>query len=136
MGDAIYGQTQPHHRVLNNDSTEITGSIKGKAGQFPVLKLSINTCWDRQGMLNRLRYFFEMLEFTTVDSPSKQMVQIRIIEAKKQFGTVMLAVTADVQKSPPYMVFKQEDDSNGKVPSEYCSNNNNNKVFVCLPTGQ
>jgi hypothetical protein len=35
MGEAFYGQTQPHHKATNDDSTETTGSIPGKAGQFP-----------------------------------------------------------------------------------------------------
>jgi hypothetical protein len=35
MGEAFYGQTQPHHKVLINDSTETTRSLRGKAGQFP-----------------------------------------------------------------------------------------------------
>jgi hypothetical protein len=61
-----------------------------------------------------------MLESTTVIPSSKQMVQIRITRAKEQCCTVMLAITADVQKFHPYVVFKQEDDGNGEVPSENC----------------
>jgi hypothetical protein len=47
-----------------------------------------------------------MPESTTVNSASKRTEQIRTTGAKKQRCTVMLAITADGQNLPPYVVFK------------------------------
>jgi hypothetical protein len=35
MGEAFYGQTRPHHKATNDNSTDTTRSIRGKACQFP-----------------------------------------------------------------------------------------------------
>jgi hypothetical protein len=60
--------------------------------------------------------FFHMPESTTVNSAGKEMVQIRTMGAEKQHCTVMLAITADGQKLPPYMVFKCKFMAKDKFP--------------------
>jgi hypothetical protein len=44
------------------------------------------------------------------------MVRIRTTGAKKQCCTIMLAITADRQKLPPYVVFKQKTMAKEKSP--------------------
>jgi hypothetical protein len=46
-----------------------------------------------------------MVESTIVNAAGEHMVQRRTAEAKKQCYTVRLAVTADGQKLPHYVVF-------------------------------
>jgi hypothetical protein len=47
-----------------------------------------------------------MPESTTVNSAGEKTAHIRTTESEKQHCTVMLAITADRQKLPPYVVFK------------------------------
>jgi hypothetical protein len=56
-----------------------------------------------------------MLESTTVNSASKQMVQIRTTGAKKHC-TLMLAITANGQKLPLHVVFKHKTIAKEKLP--------------------
>jgi hypothetical protein len=51
MGEAFYVQTQPHHKVLNDDSRETSRSMRENAVHFPKIcrkteKSSLNSCWD------------------------------------------------------------------------------------------
>jgi hypothetical protein len=48
-----------------------------------------------------------MPESTAVNSASKQMVQINA-GAEKQGRTIMLAITSNTWKLPPYVLFKQK----------------------------
>jgi hypothetical protein len=57
-----------------------------------------------------------MLESTTVNSAGKRMVQIRTMEAEKQRCIVMIAITANGQKLPPYVVFKHKTTAKEKFP--------------------
>jgi hypothetical protein len=58
---------------------------------------------------------FDMLESTTVTSVGERTVHVGTTAAEKQRCTVMLAVTADRQKLPPYVVFKRTT-MEGKFP--------------------
>jgi hypothetical protein len=60
------------------------------------------------GNADQTPVFFDMLESTTVSSVGERTVQIRTTGAKKQHCTTMLAITADGQKLPPYVVFKRK----------------------------
>jgi hypothetical protein len=60
--------------------------------------------------------FFDMPKSTTVNSAGERTVQIRTTEAEKQCCTVMLAITADEQKMPPYVVFKCKTIAKEKFP--------------------
>jgi hypothetical protein len=68
------------------------------------------------GNADQTPLFSDMPESTTVNSASEQMVQIRTMGAKKQRCTVMLAITADRQKLPPYVVFKRKTMAKEKFP--------------------
>jgi hypothetical protein len=48
-----------------------------------------------------------MPESTTINYAGKQMVQIRTMGAEKQHCMIMLAVMANGQMLPPYVVFKR-----------------------------
>jgi hypothetical protein len=61
--------------------------------------------------------FFDMPESTTVNSVGERTVQIiRTMGAEKQRCTIMLAITADGQKLPPYVVFKCKTMAKEKFP--------------------
>jgi hypothetical protein len=63
------------------------------------------------GNANQTPVFFDMPESTTVNSASEQTT-----EAEKESFTVMLAITADGQKLPPYVVFKRKMMEKEKFP--------------------
>jgi hypothetical protein len=60
------------------------------------------------GSSDQTMIFFDMPETTTVNSASEQTVQIITMGTKKQCCTIMLAIAANRQKLPPYVVFKRK----------------------------
>lgn len=57
---------------------------------------------------------FDMPSNTTVEHKDVRTVHVRTTGVEKQRCTVMLAVTADGQKLPPYVSFKQKTLPKGK----------------------
>lgn len=60
--------------------------------------------------------FFEMPGETTVANRGEKTVQVRTAGAEKQRCTVMLGITADGNKLPPYVIFKRKTLPKEKLP--------------------
>uniref|UniRef100_A0A147BLR1 Putative pogo transposable element n=1 Tax=Ixodes ricinus TaxID=34613 RepID=A0A147BLR1_IXORI len=59
---------------------------------------------------------FDMPSNTTLEQKGARTVHVRTTGAEKQRCTVMLAVTADGRKLPPYVIFKRKTLPKGKFP--------------------
>jgi hypothetical protein len=57
-----------------------------------------------------------MLESTTFNFAGEPVVQVRTMGAKKQYCTIMLAITANGQKLPPYVLLKRKMMAKEKFP--------------------
>lgn len=60
--------------------------------------------------------FFEMPGETTVNDRGEKTVQVRTAGAEKQRCTVMLGITADGNKLPPYVIFRRKTLPKEKLP--------------------
>jgi hypothetical protein len=58
------------------------------------------------GNTDQIPVWFHMPELTTIEHVGERSVQVRT--AVKQRCTVMLAITADGQKLPPFVIFRKE----------------------------
>jgi hypothetical protein len=68
------------------------------------------------GNADQTLVFFDMPKSTTVNSAGERTVQIRTTGAEKERCTLMLTITADRQKLPPYVVFKRKTMAKEKFP--------------------
>jgi hypothetical protein len=55
-----------------------------------------------------------MLESTTIEHVGKMLVQVRMTDADKQLYTMMMAITADSRKLPPFVIFRKKKFPNDK----------------------
>lgn len=69
------------------------------------------------GNADQTPVWFDMPENTTVNVRGERSVQVKTTGSEKQRCTVMLAITADGRKLPPYVVFKRKTMPKDKFPT-------------------
>lgn len=68
------------------------------------------------GNADQTRVWFDSPANCTVNAKSQKSVLVRTTGAERQRCTVMLCITADGRKLPPYIIFKRKDVPNEKFP--------------------
>jgi hypothetical protein len=88
------------------------------AFQRHVLKLqkTHNYSMGAIGNADETPVFFDMPGETTVNKAGEKTVHVRTSGAEKQRCTVMLGITADGHKLPPYVIFKRKTMPKEKLP--------------------
>jgi hypothetical protein len=72
------------------------------------------------GNADQAPVWFDMTESTTIEHVGARSVQIRITGADKQGCTMMLAITADGQKLPPFVIFRKNSPERQICARNYC----------------
>jgi hypothetical protein len=72
---------------------------------------------SQTGNADQTPVFFDMPRNTSIEKQGVRSVTIKTTGAEKQRYTVMLAVTADAGKLPPYVIFKRKTPPKEKFPT-------------------